>query len=141
MDFHLSLWQRERERENYHVDMSNLIFLLSHRKFFLSVCSQEKVELSLSFSHTLTGKPNDNVSTRLIFCKRSNFYCFWVANQILLYSFCHVSKIWFFTTFSFPFQSPNGRVEIHLKSIAQLKCKIKLPEVKKNQIWREDICS
>ena len=69
VDFHSSVWQRERdrERENYHVGMRSLIFLLSHRKIFMSVCSREKVKLRSTFSRTLTGKPNDNQSNRLIF--------------------------------------------------------------------------
>ena len=67
VDFHLSVWRRERGRENYHVGMRNLIFLFSHRKIFLSVSSREKVELnSTFFSRTLTGKSNDSQSNRLI---------------------------------------------------------------------------
>ena len=66
VDFHLSVWRRERKWENYHVGMRSLIFLLSHRKIFLSVCCQEKAELNSTFSRTMTGKSNDNQSNRLI---------------------------------------------------------------------------
>ena len=37
VDFHLSFWQRERE--NYHVGVCSLIFLLFYRKIYLNVLS------------------------------------------------------------------------------------------------------
>jgi len=44
LDFHLSFWPQEweRERENDHMGVRILITLLFHRKVFLSVWSQEK---------------------------------------------------------------------------------------------------
>ena len=118
VDFHLSVWQRERdrERENYHVGMRSLIFLLTHRKTLMSVCSREKVKLSSTFSRTLTGKPNDNQSNRLIFANVA-FLLFLnsQSNTILFALLCSRFKsVPCPFPFPFPFLSPNGQVEIHL---------------------------
>ena len=67
MDFHLSVWRRERERENYHVGMRNLIFLLSHRKFSSPFVPGKKLNWVQLFSRALTGKSNDSQSNRFSF--------------------------------------------------------------------------
>ena len=96
--FLLSVWQREREREqeNYHVGMRSLIFLLYYMNNFLSICSLEKVELSLTYSSTLSGEPNDNQSNRLIFASAA-FLLFLnrQSNTTLIALLCSCARLCF----------------------------------------------
>jgi len=91
VDFHLSVWLQERERENDHVGMRSLIILFSHSKVFLSFWSREKIESSSTFSRKPNGKSHNNHSNRsAILC---TLHCFPIENQIFIFP---VSRFPFF---------------------------------------------
>ena len=81
MDFH-------GEGGNDHVSMRTLNFLLYHGKIFLSVCSEEKFELSELF---FAGKTKSDH-----FCKRSIFIVF--EQPIILSFFPVTRRIYFYQT-------------------------------------------
>jgi len=77
VDFHLSFWQQEqeRERENVHVGMHSLIILLSNRKVFCQVGG----------NFNLNGKSQVNYQIGL-FLLTQHFICFKAANEIVVQS-------------------------------------------------------